>query len=277
MTGGSATRQITSAGNPQSAFNRRKGLFTRPGGIARQDEQVGGRLLSQLVSRSGAMRLTTGPRTANHFWPRLWKSARPLGGEARKEMSKGRLPIRESIADDVDSRVFVQGGQWIAKHTALLTAVATSPDSATCVLVWEGSHLYSQACPKGRSLKPRSVQGLLQLLDADRLECSVALCFGNESGASNSKHIDDRVTRASGKDYTQHVIKANLADEDIWWCLPFWAAADYKLHSEKIPVEKGFYFLVEPARAFCIAVLNWTSTKFIVRAQVDGRWVSRDG
>ncbi|GAQ82069.1 hypothetical protein KFL_000990190 [Klebsormidium nitens] len=174
------------------------------------------------------MRLSTGPQTANHFWPRLWMSARPLGGEARKAKGKGRLPVRETIVDDVDSRVFVQGGAWISKNTALLTEAATAPDSATCVLVLEGSHLYKQVCREERYFKPKIVQGLLQSFVADRLKCSVALCIEDDIGApldditddsesSTSEHDDESDEGDFFEEGTQHLIDADLTSEDIWW------------------------------------------------------------
>jgi hypothetical protein len=207
-------------------------------------------------------RLTTGPQSFHHFWPRLWSTARPLGGEARKAKSSCVLPPRESTLDDIDLRIFVQGGDWILNHKAILTTkddVESVAEAETCVMLLSGSQVFENVCPPLK--KPELIQGVLKSIDGDRLECELEI-------ASCTDKMNGTKARA---EKPRHVYKTSLANEDIWWCLPYWVAADYNLHFEKIPVERGFYFLVEAGQAFCIVVLNWSNTKFFLSAKVDGR------
>jgi hypothetical protein len=223
----------------------------------------------------GIERLSTGPRTLHHFWPRLWFTAKPLGGEARKEKSSGALPVKVSPVDDLDSRILVQGGEWILNHTERLTTeeAAVSAHSATCVMLMKGSDLHESACLSSENVD--MIQGVLKSVDVDSLECELSIATedheqstGDEEGQSECESDVE-----SGKH--SNVIETTLTDEDIWWCLPYWAAASYNLHFEKIPVERGFYFLVEAGQAFCIVTINWGDTDVFLLPKVDGRKVSQ--
>lgn len=133
---------------------------------------------------------------------------------------------------------------------------------------------FERVCPP--SSLPQLIQGVLKSVSGDRLECELefASCGEEEKGASNHELDIDFINFLEGREAPQdprNVVKTSLTSEDIWWCLPYWVAANYNLHFEKIPVECGFYFLVEAGQAFCIVVLNWSDTKFFLKAKVDGK------
>jgi hypothetical protein len=69
-------------------------------------------------------KLAIWPQSFNHFWPRLWLTAKPLGTEARNFKKTGELPECRSTLDDIDTGIFVRGGEWVLDHLDLITSQA---------------------------------------------------------------------------------------------------------------------------------------------------------
>lgn len=98
-------------------------------------------------------RLTVpGPNTyASHCWPRLWFTAKPMGCEARQCKQKGVLPELTDILDDIDLRIFVQGGDWVSKHLDLIREDAElggmQNEAGTCVMIPKDTELNRKARP----------------------------------------------------------------------------------------------------------------------------------
>lgn len=239
-------------------------------------------------------KLAIWPQSFNHFWPRLWLTAKPVGTEARDFKKTGELPEYRSTLDDIDTRIFVRGGDWVLDHLDLITSraeigaregtiggasgktqignvgtanidVGSSQKaamssqgyrSATCVLFSEGSSLYNEA---GCGLAPPVLQGIVAHMHP------------------TTGKVDLKVAQHSNKFPVRYsIISKEVTHSDIWWCFPFWVAAGYALHGGKVPVDAGYYFLAEPGQEFQVVTVNWAEEDFLTENRVDGTATSMD-
>jgi hypothetical protein len=60
-----------------------------------------------------------------------------------------------------------------------------------------------------------------------------------------------------------------LTSSKVWWCLPYWLAADKKI-SESVQLRKGFYFLEEPEQRFKIVLVNHADLNLNLDLSLDG-------
>jgi hypothetical protein len=196
---------------------------------------------------------------ASHFWPRLWSTAKPMGCEARQCKQKGVLPELTDILDDIDLRIFVQGGDWVSKHLDLIREDAElggmQNEAGTCVMIPPGTELYRRARPPA-SNSFGQLQGVV--VRKDTQSSTLTVKFAN--GADES-----------------HVFQMDLQDTDIWWCFPFWVANSYKIHNGKVNVDAGFYFLAEPGRPFQSNAINWVDQTLYTELHMDGCRTSNFG
>jgi hypothetical protein len=210
-------------------------------------------------------RLTVpGPkRNASHFWPRLWSTAKPMGCEARQCKQKEELPELTNVMDDIDVRIFVQGGDWVSRHLDLIREDAKlggmQNEAGTCVLIPTGTELYRRARPPAFHALG-ALQGVVVWKNSQFLTLTLKLA---------------RSAQAAPNEF--HTFQVDLHDTDIWWCFPFWVAKSYKIHRGKVNVDAGFYFLAEPGRPFQFNAINWTDQTLYVEPRVDGFPISNSG
>jgi hypothetical protein len=182
--------------------------------------------------KSFAFQKTTGLKGTSHnyFWPRLGQSAKTLGPEteANKVQQYAKTHDNGNPLDNLNTWVVFRGGPGMLHCKQRLTAEgeASSLNPATCIMLERSTQLYERAVASRDPGKPGKVPGL---------------CLQGVLSSINGNIIKLRFGAAvAPKGQTSHEIETSLQNPDIWWSIPYWVAANYEVHLEKIPVKSGF-------------------------------------
>jgi hypothetical protein len=169
-----------------------------------------------------------------NFWPRLRATAKLLGAEPKQAEEADT----DSTADGlVDTRVFLQGGDSVAKNIKRLRRYF-SEGLRLCVL-FEEEEKFAAFSRKGTPV----VQGLVQSVS----DCNQKVTLATEDGRL----------------YTEQ-----LTCSKVWWCLPYWVGAEKQI-SDSAQMRMGFYFLAEPDQRFKVVLVNHADLNYNIDLSLD--------
>lgn len=200
-----------------------------------------------------------------YSWPRLRATAKPLGAEAKQAKETGADLTSDDPLDAVESRIFVQGGEWVGKEVNRLRSFL-SEDLRICIQLEDEKEEHEEE----EETEDNGVEE-----GSDSLEKTDTFVYILQGHVTSILEKDQQEGLAVGLATDDgRVCNVLITSSRIWWCLPYWAAADQQV-SDSLLLRAGFYFLAVPDQRFAVAVINQAEQAFSLDLRIDGIVASR--